>query len=65
MGRFVMNGILIDAGYPAINLPVKRQLEFNGLMLAFYETDEKQPMNVFLRTCLDERIIEIMREGTS
>jgi len=38
MGRFMMNGILLDAGYPAINLPAKRQLEFNHLMLSFYET---------------------------
>ena len=36
MGRFIMNGLLLSAGYPAINLPAKRQLEFNQLMLAFY-----------------------------
>jgi prophage maintenance system killer protein len=24
MGRFMMNGILLSAGYPAINLPAKR-----------------------------------------
>ena len=63
MGRFMMNGILIDAGYPVINLPVKRQLEFNRLMLAFYEKGEQQAMNTFLRTCLDERVISIMQDG--
>jgi len=63
MGRFMMNGVLIDAGYPAINLPAKRQLEFNQLMLAFYETGNQQPMNTFLRTCLDERTVDIMQEG--
>lgn len=63
MGRFMMNGILIDAGYPAINLPAKRQLEFNRLMLDFYGTGKKQAMNAFLRTCLAKRTIEIMREG--
>jgi Fic family protein len=26
MGRFIMNGILLSNGYPAINLPVKRAL---------------------------------------
>jgi len=62
MGRFMMNGILLDAGYPAINLPAKRQLEFNHLMLAFYETGEQQAMNTFLRTCLDERVISIMQD---
>lgn len=62
MGRFMMNGILIDAGYPAINLPAKRQLEFNHLMLDFYETGKQQPMNTFLRTCLDKRTVVIMQE---
>ncbi|MCF6235723.1 MAG: Fic family protein [Gammaproteobacteria bacterium] len=32
MGRFMMNGVLLNAGYPAINLPAKRKLEFNQLM---------------------------------
>lgn len=62
MGRFVMNGLLLSHGFPAINLPAKRQLEFNQLMLPFYETGDQKPMNNFLRSCLDERIIEIMKE---
>ena len=48
--------------HPAINLPAKRHLEFNRLMLVFYDTGKQQPMNIFLRTCLDERLVEIMRE---
>ncbi|MGK5094657.1 Fic family protein [Deltaproteobacteria bacterium TL4] len=62
MGRFIMNGVLLTHGYPAINLPAKRQLEFNQLMLTFYETGVQQPLNVFLRSCLDQRIIKIMKE---
>lgn len=62
MGRFIMNGVLLNHGYPAINLPAKRQLEFNQLMLTFYQTGVQQPMNTFLRSCLDERIINIMKE---
>jgi len=62
MGRFMMNGILLNAGYPAINLPAKRRLEFNQLMLDFYATGNQQPMNVFMRSCLDERLIVIMSE---
>ncbi|NYZ70017.1 Fic family protein [Endozoicomonas sp. SM1973] len=62
MGRFMMNGILLNAGYPAINLPAKRQLEFNQLMLSFYETGEQGPMNQFMRSCLDERLVNIMCE---
>ena len=62
MGRFMMNGILLNAGYPAINLPAKRQLEFNQLMLVFYTSGDESAMNQFLRSCLDERIIYIMSE---
>ncbi|MBT4285731.1 MAG: Fic family protein [Deltaproteobacteria bacterium] len=62
MGRFIMNGLLLNHGFPAINLPAKRQLEFNQLMLAFYETGDQKQMNIFLRSCLDEKIIMIMKE---
>ena len=62
MGRFVMNGFLLSCGYPAVNLPAKRQLEFNQLMLTFYETGDQQQMNTFLRSCLDQKVIKIMKE---
>jgi len=62
MGRFVMNGLLLSRGYPAINLPAKRQLEFNQLMLTFYQTGDQAQMNTFLRSCLDEKVIKIMKE---
>nr|CAA6829466.1 MAG: Fic/DOC family protein [uncultured Thiotrichaceae bacterium] len=63
MGRFMMNGYLLNQGYPAINLPAKRQLEFNQLMLDFYISGDQAAMNSFMRSCLDERIINIMKEG--
>ncbi len=62
MGRYMMNGLLLSEGFPAINLPAKRQLEFNSLMIDFYETGYQQPMNSFLRTCLDQRVVTIMKE---
>jgi len=62
MGRFIMNGHLLANGYPAINVPAKRQLEFNQLMLSFYETEDYKPMNIFMRSCMDDRIIKIMKE---
>jgi len=62
MGRFIMNGLLLSNGYPAINLPAKRQLEFNQLMLNFYDTGDQKPMNTFMRSCLDDRVIKIMKE---
>jgi Fic family protein len=62
MGRFMMNGLLLHNGFPAINLPAQRQLEFNQLMLALYASGDQGPMNAFLRSCMDERIIKIMKE---
>ena len=63
MGRFMMNGLLLNAGFPAINLPANRQLEFNQLMLSFYDSFNQEPMNQFLRSCLDKRAIKIMKEN--
>jgi len=57
MGRFMMNGILLKEGYPVINVPVKRQLEFNKLMLEFYSSNDMKEMNLFLRSCINEKII--------
>ncbi|MBV1880075.1 MAG: Fic family protein [Pseudomonadales bacterium] len=62
MGRFMMNGILLTKGYPAINVPVTRQLEFNSLMIDFYDSDDQVAMNAFLKSCLDPRILDIMSE---
>ncbi|WP_257285206.1 Fic family protein [Endozoicomonas sp. SESOKO1] len=58
MGRFMMNGILLTYGFPIINVPAKRQKEFNQLMLDFYTTAEMTEMNKFLRSCTHEKIIE-------
>lgn len=61
MGRFMMNGILLNQGYPAINLPAKRKLEFNQLMLDFYDSADERPMNEFMRSCVDPRVELLMR----
>tara|TARA_R110002095_G_scaffold216565_1_gene214605 strand:- start:3357 stop:4052 length:696 start_codon:yes stop_codon:yes gene_type:complete len=63
MGRFMMNGYLLSHGYPVINVPAKRQLEFNELMIAFYESGNEAPMNQFLRSCLGENAINMMKEA--
>lgn len=59
MGRFIMNGLLLSAGYLAINLPAKKQLEFNELMLDFYASDDVGPMTEFMKSCLDPRVIAL------
>lgn len=63
MGRFMMNGVLLGAGYPAINLPAKRKLEFNELMLDFYTSGDEAPMNHFMRSCVDPRVIKLMERS--
>ena len=60
MGRFMMNGILLSHGYPAINLPFKKKLQFNELMLPFYESGDEGPMNQFMRSCVQEKTIQLM-----
>ena len=58
LGRFMMNGILLSEGFPIINVPAKRQKEFNQLMLEFYSTANTVEMKKFLRSCLNTRIID-------
>ena len=53
MGRFMMNGHLLSNGYPAINIPASRQLEFNELMLRFYESGCASVGFFHLDYCLD------------
>jgi len=62
MGRLMMNGILLSEGYPTLNLSAKRKLEFNELMMRFYDSGDEAEMNVFMRSCIDLRIVEIMSE---
>lgn len=62
MGRFMMNGILLEGGCPAINVKANRQLEFNVQMLDFYESGEGTPMREFLMSCLDQKYIDVMSE---
>lgn len=60
MGRFMMNGLLLQEGYPVINVPAKKQLSFNQLMLEFYESDNMQPMMNFLISCWSEQTLAFM-----
>lgn len=49
--RLIANGILLSAGYDAINIPAKRQLEFNEKMIRFYDSKDGTEMLAFLATC--------------
>ena len=62
MGRFMMNGHLLNQGYPVINLPASKQQQFNENMLRFYASGNQQEMNDFMRSCMDERVVSIMQD---
>ncbi|MES2212703.1 MAG: cell filamentation protein Fic [Pseudomonadota bacterium] len=62
MGHFMMNGILLSNGYPATNVPAKRQSEFNKLMIDFYPSNDMQPMMKFMVSCMSEFNIEFMSQ---
>ncbi len=38
--RLMMNGILISEGYPILNIKAKDKLEFNSMMIDFYDGDD-------------------------
>jgi Fic family protein len=38
--RLMMNGILLDAGYPMLNIKAKDKLEFNKTMINYYDNDK-------------------------
>ena len=39
VSRLMMNGILLQNGYPLLNIKAKDKLEFNRMMIEFYDTD--------------------------
>ncbi len=57
--RLIMNGVLLSAGYDAINIPAKRKLEFNEKMVRFYDSKDGTEMMEFLISCsLDPAMAE-------
>ncbi len=46
--RLMMNGILIDNGYPILNIKAKDRLEFNSMMVIFYDSDDIIPSIEYL-----------------
>lgn len=60
--RLFANGVCLDEGHPAFSISKKQELEFNTLMLGFYDTGDMSPMRAFLDTCIDPRVVQIMNE---
>jgi len=62
MGRFIMNDNLLSHGYPVINVPASRQLEFSQKMIRFYESHNHDDMTEFVLSCINSTVISIMSE---
>ncbi len=46
--RLMMNAILLEAGYPILNIKAKDKLEFNSMMIRFYDGDDIVPSVEYL-----------------
>lgn len=57
-GRFMMNAYLLDVGLPAINIPKKRELEFNEGMIRYYNStkNDASEMIGFFKSCIHPAI---------
>jgi len=40
VSRLMMNGVLLAAGFPMLNIKAKDKLEFNKVMIAFYDSED-------------------------
>ena len=65
-GRLLMNGVLLSAGMGPINVPAKRQQEFDETMTRFYDTADGNCAVPFLVSCSADRSLRIgqARAGT-
>lgn len=56
--RMMMSGVLLDNGYPMINVSAKDKTRFNSLMIDYYESHDITELNKFLKTCLDKTVVK-------
>jgi Fic family protein len=49
VSRLMMNGILLSAGFPMLNIKVKNRLEFNKQMISFYNSEDYVTALEYLR----------------
>jgi Fic family protein len=54
--RMMMSGILLSRGLPMINVPAKRKLEFNQVMINYYNCQDFELLFNFMWSCIPEYI---------
>lgn len=57
-GRMMMSGILLSHNLPMISVGAKKRLEFNEMMIEYYETNNFESIYKFMLSCIDEMSIE-------
>lgn len=55
--RMMMSGLLLSNNYPMINVSAARKLEFNQVMIKYYDSEQLKPVYDFLISCIPEVII--------
>ncbi|MCP4238779.1 MAG: hypothetical protein GY770_35285 [Aestuariibacter sp.] len=48
-GQLMMNGVLMSNGYLPATIAARHKLEYNKLMIPFYETGDTKEMETFLK----------------
>lgn len=56
--RMMMSGVLLDYGYPMINVSAKNKTQFNQLMIEYYETRNILKLSIFLKNCINKNILQ-------
>jgi Fic family protein len=57
-GRMMMTGVLLSHGLPMINVAAKRKLEFNQVMINYYDNTKFEPLFKFMISCLPDYLFE-------
>lgn len=56
--RMMMSGVLLKNGYPIISVSAKQKLQFNQIMIDYYNNELLLPVYQFLISCLEQWVIE-------
>ena len=56
--RMMMSGILLSCGLPMINIPAKRKLEFNQIMIKYYDSEDFESLFNFMYSCIPNYVKE-------
>jgi len=66
VSRLMMNGILLSNGYPILNIKAKDKLEFNIIMIDFYDSQEIQSSILYLlKYYLDQNTNLVIDKSTN